>query len=282
MHTCFAPRLPHACMVVLNTGLAASISAWACGFDRLNSHAANGNTAGGLAHCCDMVTIIIMAVVRQFAAGLAELDGRAHRAARAAQRAQWWILDVVRRQQAPRRADQLARARCRHPTTWAPLACFLRAAGIADGAVHIWTTGNATVTPRARTQVCTSCQLLRCSAPLLTPAHWPSCLLTNCPVCSTDATSGDNCCGLVLRFGSSCTGRGGMAARSSTDRDAGVVLLSASAAEQAALAGAARSRVPTRPPHRDRTGHNPAPLPARVVAYVRKPTAMRAWGFRFP
>ena len=192
--------------------LAASISAWACGFERLNSHAANGNTAVGLAHCCDMDTIIILAVARKFEAGLAELDGRANRAARAAQRAQWWILDVVRRQQAPQRADQLARARCRHPTTWAPLACFLRAAGIADGAVHIWTTGNATVTPRARTQVCTSCQLLRCSAPLLTPAYWPSCLLTNCPVCSTDATSGDNCCGFAQRFGSRA-GRGGLALR---------------------------------------------------------------------
>ena len=200
-------------MVVLKTGLAASISAWACGFERLNSHAANGNTAVGLAHCCDMDTIIILAVARKFEAGLAELDGRANRAARAAQRAQWWILDVVRRQQAPRRADQLARARCRHPTTWAPLACFLRAAGIADGAVHIWTTGNATVTPRARTQVCTSCQLLRCSAPLLTPAHWPSCLLTNCPVCSTDVTSGDK----LLRFCSALrqhrAGRGGLALR---------------------------------------------------------------------
>ena len=155
-------------MVVLKTGLAASISAWACGFERLNSHAANGNTAVGLAHCCDMDTIIILAVARQFEAGLAELDGRANRAARAAQRAQWWILDVVRRQQAPRTADELARARCRHPTTWAPFACFLRAAGIADGAVHIWTTGNATVTPRARAR---SLQIMSAPEMLCPSAH---------------------------------------------------------------------------------------------------------------
>ena len=120
-------------MVVLNTGLAASFSAWACYLERLNSHAVNGNTAGGLVHCCDMATIIILEVARQFEAGLPELDGRAYEAVRAAQRAQWWLLDVVLRQQAPRRADRLARARCRHPTTWAPLACILRAAGIAVG-----------------------------------------------------------------------------------------------------------------------------------------------------